>query len=70
MNGKNYSRTYKEWLKNFDDNQATLKDLNYGMDYNKFRRIWRFYLLWFSRNFAMWNGEYNGNGQYLLEKTS
>ncbi len=70
MNGNNYSRTYKEWLKNFDDNQATLKDLNYGMDYNKFRRIWRFYLLWFSRNFAMWNGEYNGNGQYLLEKTS
>lgn len=69
MNGKNYSRTYKEWLKNFDDNQATLKDLNYGMDYNKFRRIWRFYLLWFSRNFAMWNGRYNGNGQYLLEKT-
>ena len=70
MNGKNYSRTYTQWLKNFDDNQATLKDLDYGMDYNKFRRIWRFYLLWFSRNFAMWDGKYNGNGQYLLEKKS
>jgi cyclopropane-fatty-acyl-phospholipid synthase len=42
LNGTNYSQTIANWLKNFDDNQATVKDLNYGMDYAKFRRIWRF----------------------------
>ena len=66
LNGSNYSQTFANWLKNFDDNQATIKDLNYGMDYAKFRRIWRFYLIWFVRNFASCNGEYNGNGQYLM----
>ena len=66
LNGYNYSQTFANWLKNFDDNQATVKDLNYGMDYAKFRRIWRFYLIWFVRNFASCNGEYNGNGQYLM----
>ena len=66
LNGFNYSQTFANWLKNFDDNQATIKDLNYGMDYAKFRRIWRFYLIWFVRNFASCNGEYNGNGQYLM----
>jgi cyclopropane-fatty-acyl-phospholipid synthase len=62
LNGFNYSQTFANWLKNFDDNQATVKDLNYGMDYAKFRRIWRFYLIWFVRNFASCDGEYNGNG--------
>ncbi len=66
LNGSNYSQTFANWLKNFDDNQATVKDLNYGMDYTKFRRIWRFYLIWFVRNFASCDGEYNGNGQYLM----
>ena len=66
LNGSNYSQTFANWLKNFDDNQATIKDLNYGMDYAKFRRIWRFYLIWFVRNFASCDGEYNGNGQYLM----
>lgn len=66
LNGFNYSQTFATWLKNFDDNQATVKDLNYGMDYAKFRRIWRFYLIWFVRNFASCDGEYNGNGQYLM----
>lgn len=66
LNGSNYSQTFANWLKNFDDNQATVKDLNYGMDYAKFRRMWRFYLLWFVRNFASCDGEYNGNGQYLM----
>ena len=66
LNGSNYSQTFANWLKNFDDNQATVKDLNYGMDYAKFRRIWRFYLIWFVRNFASCDGEYNGNGQYLM----
>jgi cyclopropane-fatty-acyl-phospholipid synthase len=66
LNGSNYSKTFANWLKNFDDNQAIVKDLEYGMDYAKFRRIWRFYLIWFVRNFASCNGEYNGNGQFLL----
>lgn len=66
LNGTNYSQTFASWLKNFDDNQAIIKDLNYGMNYAKFRRIWRFYLIWFVANFASCNGEYNGNGQYLM----
>lgn len=66
LNGYNYSRTFAAWLKNFDDNQVTIKNLNYGMSYAKFRRIWRFYLLWFVSNFASCDGEYNGNGQFLM----
>jgi cyclopropane-fatty-acyl-phospholipid synthase len=66
LNGSNYSQTFAKWLENFDNNQLTIKDLNYGMNYAKFRRIWRFYLIWFVRNFASCDGEYNGNGQYLM----
>jgi cyclopropane-fatty-acyl-phospholipid synthase len=66
LNGSNYSKTLETWLKNFDDNQETIKELNYGMEYGKFRRMWRFYLFWTSRNFASCDGEYNGNGQYLM----
>ncbi|MEP0802358.1 SAM-dependent methyltransferase [Funiculus sociatus] len=69
LNGYNYSTTFANWLKNFDDNQATNKQLDYGIEYAKFRRIWRFYLMWFVRNFASCNGEYNGNGQFLLTHT-
>ncbi len=66
LNGSNYSQTFATWLSNFDSNQETIKYLNYGIDYAKFRRIWRFYLIWFISNFASCNGEYNGNGQYLM----
>jgi len=66
LNGSNYSQTFANWLKNFDDNQAIVKDLNYGINYAKFRRIWRFYLLWFVSNFASCDGEVNGNGQFLM----
>lgn len=66
LNGSNYSKTFANWLDNFDKNQAIVKDLDYGMDYAKFRRMWRFYLIWFVRNFASCDGEYNGNGQYLM----
>lgn len=66
LNGSNYSKTFNSWLQNFDDHQEIIKNLNYGMDYTKFRRMWRFYLIWFVRNFASCDGEYNGNGQYLL----
>ncbi len=68
LNGYNYSKTFAAWLQNFDDNQEIIKNLDYGMDYAKFRRMWRFYLIWFIRNFASCDGEYNGNGQYLMVK--
>jgi cyclopropane-fatty-acyl-phospholipid synthase len=66
LNGYHYSTTFANWLKNFDDSQAIVKDLDYGIDSAKFRRIWRFYLMWFVANFASCDGEYNGNGQYLM----
>ena len=66
INGLNYSKTYGNWLKNFDANQYRIKDLDFGMDYAKFRRMWRFYLIWFTCNFAACDGQYNGNGQYLM----
>jgi cyclopropane-fatty-acyl-phospholipid synthase len=66
LNGINYSTTFANWLKNFDDSQETVKALDYGMDYAKFRRIWRFYLIWFVSNFASCEGEINGNGQFLM----
>jgi cyclopropane-fatty-acyl-phospholipid synthase len=53
-------------LKNFDDSYADVKDLDYGIDFAKFRRIWRFYLIWFVSNFASCDGEINGNGQFLM----
>ena len=66
LNGINYSTTIANWLKNFDDNYEYVKDLDYAMDFAKFRRIWRFYLIWFVANFASCDGEINGNGQFLL----
>lgn len=66
LNGSNYSTTFAHWLKNFDDSQAQVKGLDFGMDYAKFRRIWRFYLIWFVSNFASCDGEINGNGQFLM----
>ena len=46
LNGSNYSKTLQQWLKNFDAHQETIKTLNYGMDYAKFRRMWRLYLVY------------------------
>lgn len=66
LNGSNYSKTFATWLNNFDSNQESIKQLDYGMNYAKFRRIWRFYLMWFVCNFASCDGEYNGNGQFLM----
>jgi cyclopropane-fatty-acyl-phospholipid synthase len=65
VNGINYHKTFAAWLQRFDDSQAIVKSLDYGMDYAKFRRIWRFYLLLMGTAFATCDGEYNGNGQYL-----
>ena len=69
MNGINYHKTFAAWLANFDASQETVKQLDYGIDYARFRRIWRFYLLWLGTNFATCDGEYNGNGQYLMVHT-
>jgi cyclopropane-fatty-acyl-phospholipid synthase len=66
LNGTNYSQTFAQWLKNFDENQTQVKGLEYNMEFAKFRRIWRFYLMWFVANFASCDGEINGNGQYLM----
>jgi cyclopropane-fatty-acyl-phospholipid synthase len=68
MNGINYHKTLTAWLERFDASQETVKSLDYGMDYAKFRRIWRFYLLMLGTIFATCDGEYNGNGQYLMVK--
>jgi len=66
MNGMNYSKTLTQWLANFDASYADVKDLEYGIEFTKFRRIWRLYLIWFISNFASCDGEINGNGQYLM----
>ena len=66
MNGINYHKTLTDWLHRFDASQEIVSRLDYGMDYAKFRRIWRFYLLMLGTIFATCDGEYNGNGQYLL----
>jgi cyclopropane-fatty-acyl-phospholipid synthase len=66
INGSNYHKTLTAWLERFDASQDIAKSLDYGMDYAKFRRIWRFYLLLLGTIFATCDGEYNGNGQYLM----
>lgn len=66
INGMNYHQTLTMWLQRFDDYQETIKSLDYGMEYDKFRRMWRFYLLMLGTIFATCEGEYNGNGQYLM----
>lgn len=68
MNGMNYHKTLTTWLERFDASQDVVKDLDYGMDYPKFRRMWRLYLLMLGTIFSTCDGEYNGNGQFLLEK--
>lgn len=69
INGINYHKTMTDWLQRFDNHQDSIKHLNYGMDYAKFRRLWRFYLLLLGTIFATCEGEYNGNGQYLMVHT-
>ncbi|MCC3507453.1 MAG: class I SAM-dependent methyltransferase [Microcoleus sp. PH2017_19_SFW_U_A] len=51
-------KTIKQWY---------LNGYNYSTTFaNWLKRIWRFYLIWFVANFASCDGEYNGNGQYLM----
>lgn len=66
LNGMNYSKTLSRWLENFDASYPHVEDLDYGVDFPKFRRIWRLYLIWFVSNFASCDGEINGNGQFLM----
>jgi len=61
-----YSRPLQQWLHNFDDSYPDIKDLDYGFDFQKLRRIWRFQIIWFVSNFASCDGEINGNGQFLM----
>jgi cyclopropane-fatty-acyl-phospholipid synthase len=68
LNGSNYAKTLSSWLENFDAHQDKLKTLNFGIDYAKFRRIWRLYLLWCIAYFEACHGEVLGNGQYLMTK--
>lgn len=67
INGTNYHQTLSSWLERFDASQEDIKELDYGMPYQRFRRIWRFYLILLGTIFSVCDGEYNGNGQYLLE---
>lgn len=69
INGMNYHQTAMTWLHRFDDSQESVKHLDYGMDYAKFRRMWRFYILLLGTIFATCDGDYNGNGQYLMVHT-
>ena len=66
LNGINYHTTLAHWLKNFDESYELVKDLDYGIDFARFRRIWRFYLIWLGTNFGCCDGEINGNGQFLM----
>ncbi|AFZ33656.1 Cyclopropane-fatty-acyl-phospholipid synthase [Stanieria cyanosphaera PCC 7437] len=66
INGSNYAKTLSSWLTNFDAHQEKIKTLNFGMDYAKFRRIWRLYLIWCIAYFEACNGEILGNAQYLM----
>jgi cyclopropane-fatty-acyl-phospholipid synthase len=70
INGTNYHQTFAAWLKNFDDSYDKVTNLDYGIDFAKFRRIWRFYLIWLGTNFASCDGEINGNGQFLMVHTN
>ena len=66
LNGMNYFTTGVTWLKNFDGSYEYVRGLDYGMDFAKFRRIWRFYLTFLSSMFSSCDGEINGNGQFLM----
>jgi len=66
INGLNYARTLRAWLENFDRNQDIIKTLDFGQDYAKFRRIWRFYLILCAAYFEAGEGQFLGNGQYLM----
>ena len=70
IHGMNYAQTLRAWLKNFDDHQDVIKTLDFGMDYAKFRRIWRLYLIWCVAYFEAGQGKFLGNGQYLMVRNS
>lgn len=67
LNGYNYAKTLRCWLNNFDRHEAQLQNLDYGIEYQKFRRIWRLYLLWCIAYFEAGEGKVLGNAQYLME---
>jgi cyclopropane-fatty-acyl-phospholipid synthase len=66
INGSNYSQTLQAWLRNFDQSQDKIKNLDYGMEYARFRRMWRLYLILCIAYFDGCDGKIMGNGQYLM----
>lgn len=64
IDGTNYSRTIREWRRNFLMNADFLRDAA-GLDDRKIR-IWSFYFAYTSALFRAWRGRQVGNGQYLL----
>ena len=67
--GLTTSTTLTAWLHNFDSNTDFNQALNYGMDYAKFRRIWRLYLMWVIADFNSCEGQILGNAQFLMVHT-
>ena len=70
LNGMNYALTLRAWLNNFDRHQNVIQTLDYGMNYGRFRRIWRLYLIWCIAYFEAGRGKFLGNGQYLMVRNS
>lgn len=66
INGVNYAQTLQAWLYNFDKHQGIIKNFDYGVDYARFRRMWRLYLQWCICYFSACQGAIFGNGQYLM----
>lgn len=66
LRGHNYAQTLQCWLQNFDQHQEEIRTLELGMNYARFRRIWRLYLILCIAYFNMDRGNLLGNAQYLL----
>jgi cyclopropane-fatty-acyl-phospholipid synthase len=71
-NGRNYARTARDWLANFDAAQeaidAILRDV-YGREARLWRRRWRLFFLATAGLFGDRNGEEWGVSHYLLRPT-
>ncbi|MGH6957124.1 MAG: SAM-dependent methyltransferase, partial [Caulobacteraceae bacterium] len=70
--GRNYRRTARDWLANFDRNRTAieviLKDI-YGQDWRLWRRRWRLFFLATAGLFGAKGGEVWGVSHYRLKPT-
>ncbi|HUJ75428.1 MAG TPA: cyclopropane-fatty-acyl-phospholipid synthase, partial [bacterium] len=64
LSGRNYRRTLEEWLRRFQAARSVLAHQP-GLDAGKLR-LWELYLRVCIGLFALHNGAYYGNAQYLL----